>query len=79
MQISIGRRYNSEKKQGERTDLTCGKFYHKSKTSEKLANEYQISPKSIRNYAKKAEQYEQLKQEKPEKTENDKMLFTNDN
>jgi len=36
------------------------------KTDKKLANEYQVSPKSIRNYAQKAEQYEQLKKEKSE-------------
>ena len=53
LQISIGRRYNSEKKahggdRGKRQILPL------EKTEQKLANEYQVSPKSIRNYEKKA-------------------------
>jgi len=28
---------------------TCGNSYHKSKTEKKLAEEYKVSPKTIRN------------------------------
>lgn len=37
-----GRRYNREKKQGKRTDLTCGNNYQKSTTAETLAKEYGV-------------------------------------
>lgn len=37
------RRYDREKAQGQRTDLTCGKNYQKSTTAQKLADEYGVS------------------------------------
>ncbi len=36
LRIIIGRRYNREKKQGKRTDLTSGQNGHKLPTSEKV-------------------------------------------
>ena len=68
MQISIGRHYNSEKKTATgRSDRQFGEAkFTTPKTSEKLADEYNISPRSVHNYAEKATKYEQLKQEKPE-------------
>lgn len=54
-----GRRYNREKKQGKRTDLTCGNNYQKSTTAETLAKEYGVTEKTIRNDGKFAEECEQ--------------------
>lgn len=65
-EISIGRRYNREKKQGKRTDLTYGQFDHKLQTSEKLADEYKVSPATVRRYAQKAKEFERLETEKPD-------------
>jgi phage N-6-adenine-methyltransferase len=46
-----GKRYLSEKKQGERTDITSGQNVQKSTTAEKLANEYKVDEKTIRRDA----------------------------
>lgn len=46
-----GKLYEQRKKQGERTDLTCGNYYHKSKTAETIAEEYGVTEKTIRNDA----------------------------
>ena len=43
-----GKRYNLEKKQGERKDLTCDQSDHKSRTAEKLAEECQVGSGTIR-------------------------------
>ena len=42
-----GKRYNLEKKQGERNDLTSAHFEQKSDTAESLAEEYKISRATI--------------------------------
>jgi N6-adenosine-specific RNA methylase IME4 len=57
-----GRRYNSAKAQGNRTDLdTSGKNYQKSETTaQKLADEYGVSEKTIRNDGKFAESVDVL-------------------
>lgn len=36
------------------------------KTSEKLAEEYKVAPKTVRRYAETAKKFEQLQKEKPE-------------
>jgi hypothetical protein len=43
-----GKRYNLEKKQGARTDLTSADNQQKSTTAERLANEYHVDPSTIR-------------------------------
>lgn len=43
-----GKRYQAEKRQGERTDLTSGKSYQKSQD---LADEFKVSERTIRNDA----------------------------
>jgi hypothetical protein len=42
-----GKRYNLEKRQGERTDLTSPHNEGKSDTAERLADAYQVSPAAI--------------------------------
>ena len=66
-QISIGRRYNREKKapyrpgKGDQNDhLSLGK------TSERLAKEKNISAPTVRRYAKKAEEFDRIEKEQPE-------------
>jgi len=41
-----GKRYNLEKRQGQRNDLTSGKNYQKS---QELAQQFGVSEKTIRN------------------------------
>lgn len=48
MSLLRGRRYNRTKKQGERTDITCGQNVHKLKTAETLAVEHGVDEKTIR-------------------------------
>ncbi len=66
--IIIGRRYNREKKAvAGRTDREFGGAKNATpKTSERLAGENKIAPRTVMNYAKEAEQYEQIKEQKPE-------------
>jgi hypothetical protein len=45
--IAIGKRYLTEKRQGERTDLTCRQNDDKLKTAHKLASEYKVAPRTI--------------------------------
>jgi hypothetical protein len=45
-----GKEYEIQKRQGQRTDLTSGNFYQKShNTATHLAQDYQVSEKTIRN------------------------------
>lgn len=50
-----GQRYITEKRQGERSDLTSGQNVQKSTTAEALAVEYKVDEKTIRRDAKYAE------------------------
>jgi hypothetical protein len=71
-QILIGRRYNREKKAKEDkignqyTKLVIGKVCTSPNTAEKLADEYSISERTVKNYATTAKQFEKLQVEKPE-------------
>jgi len=60
-QVLIGRRYNREK---NRQGGTGANQYNKQ--TGKLAKEYKVSDRTVKNYAKVAEFYEQLEQEQPE-------------
>ncbi|MEN6432658.1 MAG: MT-A70 family methyltransferase [Candidatus Pacearchaeota archaeon] len=64
-EITIGRRYNREKKDygGDRSKWQNLPL---EKTETKLAEEYKISPKTVRNYAKIADEFERLREEQPE-------------
>jgi DNA modification methylase len=64
-EITIGRRYNREKKDygGDRSKWQNLPL---EKTETKLAEEYKISPKTVRNYAKKSNEFERLREEQPE-------------
>lgn len=64
-QISIGRRYNREKRQGERKDLTSRQNVEKW-TNQNLADEYGISARTVERYAQKAKDFEELSKTKPE-------------
>jgi len=69
--ISIGRRYLAEKKsvgehKGNQYTMESGQNAHIPKTDEKLSEEYNVDPKTIRRYAQQAQQYEQLEKEAPE-------------
>lgn len=76
--ISIGRRYLSERKtaetqsRGNRFTVEGGKNYHPEETEntdKKLSTEYNVSPKTVRNYARQAEQYKRLQAEQPQLAE----------
>ena len=54
-----GRRYNGEKKQQGGDRKSSGNSYH-MKTAEKLAKEYKVSEKTIRNDGEFAEALDQL-------------------
>ena len=65
-EITIGRRYNREKKAvGNPHDVNSVNFTTLN-TDTKLAKEYKISPKTVRNYAKIADEFERLVEERPE-------------
>jgi len=64
-QILIGRRYLREKLKHGGDRKSSGQIDH-LKTSEKLAEEYKVAPKTVRRYAETAKQFEQLQKEKPE-------------
>lgn len=59
VEISIGRRYIREKKShgGDRSKLQNLQL---DKTETALAEEYKVSPRTIHNYAKKAEEFDLL-------------------
>ena len=46
-----GKLYESKKRQGARTDLTCAKNLHKLKTAEKIGKQYGVTGTTIRNDA----------------------------
>lgn len=47
----LGKLYEQEKRQGERTDLTSGNCCQKLQADEKLAKEHDVSPRTVRNAA----------------------------
>jgi len=58
-----GKRYQLEKRQGERSDLTCAHFEHKldvSKTADKLAQQYKVGQATIRRDAQFANAVDSL-------------------
>jgi hypothetical protein len=58
-----GKRYNLEKNQGNRTDLTSGTSCQKSETTaQKLATEYQVAEKTIRQDGHFAEAVDTLEE-----------------
>ena len=61
----IGRRYNREKKDVGRPENNVAKITT-LRTESKLANEYGVAPRTIRNYAQKAKDFEELSKTKPE-------------
>ena len=60
MSLLRGRRYNRTKKQGERTDITCGQNVQKLTTAESLAAEHNVNEKTIRRDGEFAEAVETL-------------------
>ena len=64
--LIIGRRYNREKNQGARTDLTSGLNVQKSTTAKKLAEENKVDEKTVRRYGQLATEFEKMEVEKPE-------------
>lgn len=54
----LGRRYNRQKKQGSRTDLTSGQIDHKLKTADRLAAEHSVGEATVRRAGKFAEEVE---------------------
>lgn len=60
----LGERYNREKRQGARTDLTSGKNDHKLQTSKRLADEYGVTEKTVRRAGKTAEMLNEHPEEK---------------
>ena len=72
--VSSGKgRYNREKQQGVRTDLTSGKNYQKSTSAEKIAQECGVSEKTIRNDAEFVKSLESFAEEHPDQAE---AIFT---
>lgn len=67
--IIIGRRYNREKKSmseaGSMKGKSDGKNYQSS-TAQKLANENNVTEKTVRNYAKDSEFFDELQEKEPE-------------
>jgi len=63
----LGRLYERRKRQGERTDLTCGQNDHKFEgqqaTARRIATEFGIGEKTVRRAASFARAYEQLEAE----------------
>jgi len=48
-------RYRQEKKQGARTDLTCGQNDQKLATAEKIATQHNVTEKTVRRAEKFAD------------------------
>jgi len=67
--LIIGRRYNEDKAQGLRTDLTSGKNSHKLTTAKKLGKKNKINEKTVRNYGLLATEFEKMQVERPELAE----------
>jgi len=70
-EITIGRRYNREKKiQGSNNQYTQAKSEKGQidtfQTADRLAAEYQVSAPTVKRYAKKAEEFERLRADLPE-------------
>lgn len=61
-----GKRYEVEKKQGVRNDLTSRQFGEKLSTSEKLANEYNVGARTIERDADFAKGVDNLSDERNE-------------
>jgi hypothetical protein len=60
-----GQRYNREKRQGERTDLTSPENQGKSETAQRLADQYQVSRDTIAKdgaFAEAVDTLEEVKQ-----------------
>ena len=53
-----GKRYNAEKCQGKRTDLTSGQNDQKLPTTDRLATEWGVSPTTVKRDGKLAENYD---------------------
>ena len=66
MRILRGRRYNREKQQGARTDLTSGQNVHKFTSAEKIAQECGVSEKTIRRDAEFVNTLETFAEDHPE-------------
>jgi hypothetical protein len=64
--LIIGRRYNREKKQGVRTDLTSGQNVQKLTTAKKLAKENKVDEKTVRRCGQLATRFEKMKVKQPE-------------
>ena len=61
--------YEATKRQGRRTDLTCGKNYHKLKTAEDIAEQYGVEDAAEQSKALKVatqEAYERVEQARRE-------------
>jgi 16S rRNA G966 N2-methylase RsmD len=68
-QVLIGRRYNREKNKNKFKGNQYsgeGKNFTNQNTADKLSKEYNVSDRTIKNYATVADFYEQLEKEKPE-------------
>jgi DNA modification methylase len=64
--LIIGKRYNREKKQGVRTDLTSGQNVQKLTTAKKIAKENKVNEKTVRRCGQLATEFEHMEVEKPE-------------
>jgi DNA modification methylase len=69
-QISIGRRYNREKKgiteRGNQYTKSATDQNDTKQTADRLADEYKISAPTVKRYAQKAKDFEELSKTKPE-------------
>lgn len=68
--VVIGRIYEREKRQGARTDLTCGQNDHKSQTgsaatAKKIASEFGVGEKTVRRAAEFARALDAVRQKAP--------------
>ena len=62
----LGKRYKGEKKQGERNDLTSGNNYQKSGTANKIAEQNNVSEKTVRTAEKFADGIDKIATVNPE-------------
>lgn len=62
----IGKRYEEEKKQGERRDLTYAQSEHKFKTAELIAKENNTSQATVRRNADYSKAIDIIKEQEPE-------------
>lgn len=64
--LLLGQRYKLEKRQGERTDLTCGQNDHKSKTTaEKIGKQHGVSASTVKRAEKVLDAAEKLDKLEP--------------